>query len=85
MNKTIWTVTCLGFAAGLAVVAVAGCGDTGAGPGPKASAVSPEDAKPVVVINGKTITRAAYEDVLYERFATNHLENFIEEQLLEEK
>lgn len=43
------------------------------------------DAAAVVVINGETVTRGQYEDALYDRFAEDHLERFIENRLLETK
>ena len=68
------------------LLTAAGCGGQGGGGGaPATNAASGEDAKPVVVINGETVTRAQYEDALYDRFAENHLETFIEDHLLEAK
>jgi peptidyl-prolyl cis-trans isomerase SurA len=39
----------------------------------------------VVIINGRAVSRDAYEDVLYERYAENHLEAFVEDELVRAK
>ena len=81
MNKSLFPLLIL-----LCVTVLAGCdteanGDEKHKGGPKADP-SAGGGEIVVVIDGREITREAYEDVLYTAFAENHLEAFIEDELV---
>lgn len=82
MKRTLVQVLVLLLAVGLA-----GCGSPANGEGKRPSAKKPSasDSEVVVVIDGREITRDAYEDVLYDAFAENHLEAFIEDELVNAK
>ncbi len=49
------------------------------------ASADPGDGSPVVIIDGEPITRAQFENELFDRFAENHLEAFIDARLVEKK
>ena len=67
------------------LIGAVGCGQSGGGTPAPAGTPEAGGGEPVVVIDGKAVTRKEYEAILFDKFGTNFLEQFVEDRLVEQK